>query len=73
MLNPVALFVGSRSDQLSENPERLPRRASYAYRVDAFATAVLRRKPVKTTPEDATDTRPSSMGPIALPASRSAS
>ncbi len=33
--------------------ERFPRRASYAYQLDAFAAAVLRGEPVKTTPADA--------------------
>jgi predicted dehydrogenase len=33
--------------------ERFRRRASYAYQLDAFAAAVLRGEPVKTTPEDA--------------------
>ncbi len=33
--------------------ERFPRRASYAYQLDAFAAAVLRGEPVKTMPEDA--------------------
>jgi len=33
--------------------ERFPRRASYAYQLDAFAAAVLRGEPVKTTPRDA--------------------
>jgi predicted dehydrogenase len=33
--------------------ERFPRRASYAYQLDAFAAAVLRGEPVKTTPEGA--------------------
>jgi predicted dehydrogenase len=33
--------------------ERFPRRASYAYQLDAFAAAVLRGEPVKTTPQDA--------------------
>jgi predicted dehydrogenase len=33
--------------------ERFPRRSAYAYQLDAFAAAVLRGKPVKTTPEDA--------------------
>ena len=32
--------------------ERFPRRASYAYQLDAFAAAVLRGEPVKTTPEE---------------------
>ena len=33
--------------------ERFPRRSTYAYQLDAFAAAVLRGEPVKTTPEDA--------------------
>jgi predicted dehydrogenase len=33
--------------------ESFPRRASYAYQLDAFANAVLRGEPVKTTPQDA--------------------
>jgi predicted dehydrogenase len=33
--------------------ERFPRRPSYAYQLDAFAGAVLRGEPVKTTPTDA--------------------
>ncbi|HET9875417.1 MAG TPA: Gfo/Idh/MocA family oxidoreductase [Mycobacterium sp.] len=33
--------------------ERFPHRASYACQLDAFAAAVLRGEPVKTTPEDA--------------------
>ena len=33
--------------------ERFPRRTTYAYQVDAFAAAVLRGEPVKTTPNDA--------------------
>jgi predicted dehydrogenase len=33
--------------------ERFRRRPSYAYQLDAFAAAVLRGEPVKTTPEDA--------------------
>ncbi|AKK28978.1 Gfo/Idh/MocA family protein [Mycobacterium sp. EPa45] len=32
--------------------ERFPRRASYAYQLDAFAAAVLRGEPVKTGPQD---------------------
>jgi predicted dehydrogenase len=35
--------------------ERFSRRASYAYQLDAFAAAVLRGEPVKTTPEDAVE------------------
>jgi predicted dehydrogenase len=33
--------------------ERFPRRATYAYQLDAFAASVLRGEPVRTTPEDA--------------------
>jgi len=33
--------------------ERFPRRTTYAYQLEAFAAAVLRGEPVKTTPEDA--------------------
>lgn len=33
--------------------EHFPRRTSYAYQLDAFAAAVLRGEPVKTTPQDA--------------------
>jgi predicted dehydrogenase len=35
--------------------ERFPRRASYAYQLDAFAAAVLRGEAVKTTPEGAVE------------------
>src|ERR1700743_213746 len=35
--------------------ERFPRRVTYAYQLDAFAAAVLRGEPVKTTPEDAVE------------------
>ena len=35
--------------------ERFPRRATYDYQLDAFAAAVLRGEPVKTTPEDAVE------------------
>jgi predicted dehydrogenase len=35
--------------------ERFPRRATYAYQLDAFAAAVLRGQPVRTTPEDAVE------------------
>ncbi|BBZ52649.1 oxidoreductase [Mycobacterium heidelbergense] len=35
--------------------ERFGRRPSYAYQLDAFAAAVLRGEPVKTTPEDAVE------------------
>lgn len=35
--------------------ERLPRRASYDYQLDAFAGAVLRGERIKTTPQDAVE------------------
>jgi predicted dehydrogenase len=37
----------------SRRVERFPRRASYAYQLDAFVGAVLRGEPIKTTPEEA--------------------
>ncbi len=36
--------------------EKFPRRASYAYQLDAFAAAVLRGEPVKTPAADAVET-----------------
>jgi predicted dehydrogenase len=36
--------------------EKFPRRATYAYQLDAFAAAVLRGEPVKTSPADAVET-----------------
>ena len=41
-----------RSDE-GKRVERFARRASYAYQLDAFAAAVLRGQPVKTTPDNA--------------------
>ncbi|BBY80661.1 Gfo/Idh/MocA family oxidoreductase [Mycolicibacterium pulveris] len=35
--------------------ERFPRRATYSYQLDTFASAVLRGEPVRTTPEDAVE------------------
>lgn len=35
--------------------ERFSHRASYAYQLDAFAAAILRGEPIKTTPHDAID------------------
>ena len=35
--------------------ERFPKRATYAYQLDAFVAAVLRGEPVKTTPDDAVE------------------
>ena len=55
-LNPVLPQMFHRLSVRSaagKRVERFPRRASYAYQLDAFAPAVLRGEPVKTTPEDA--------------------
>ena len=50
-------FVNRLSIRSSDGKrvERFPRRPSYAYQLDAFAAAVLRGEPVKTTPEDAVE------------------
>jgi predicted dehydrogenase len=56
LFNPVTPhFIHRLAVRLPEGRriERFPRRASYAYQLDAFAAAVLRGEPVKTTPEDA--------------------
>ncbi len=56
VLNPVAPQVFHRLSVRSadgKRVERFPRRASYAYQLDAFAAAVLRGETVKTSPEDA--------------------
>ncbi|HEY2197597.1 MAG TPA: Gfo/Idh/MocA family oxidoreductase [Mycobacterium sp.] len=56
LFNPVTpQFVNRLSIRSPEGKrvERFPRRPSYAYQLDAFAAAVLRGEPVKTTPEDA--------------------
>jgi predicted dehydrogenase len=55
-LNPVLPHLYNRLSVRSsagKRVERFPRRASYAYQLDAFAAAVLRGEPVKTTPDDA--------------------
>ncbi len=54
VLTPVAPFrrLSVRSAD-GNRVERFPGRATYAYQLDAFAAAVLRGEPVKTTPEDA--------------------
>ena len=55
-LNPVLPQLCHRLSVRSstgKRVERFPRRASYSYQLDAFAAAVLRGEPVKTTPEDA--------------------
>jgi len=56
VINPVMpQFFHRLSVRLtgSQRVERFARRASYAYQLDAFAAAVLRGEPVKTTPQDA--------------------
>lgn len=55
-LNPVMPQTYHRLSVRSaagKRVERFPRRATYAYQLDAFVAAVQRREPVKTTPEDA--------------------
>jgi predicted dehydrogenase len=56
LFNPVTPhFIHRLAIRLPEGRrvERFPRRASYAYQLDAFAAAVLQGEPVKTTPDDA--------------------
>ncbi|ORB58048.1 Gfo/Idh/MocA family protein [Mycobacterium persicum] len=56
VLNPVLPQTFHRLTVRSadgKRVERFPRRASYAYQLDAFAAAVLRGEPVKTNPQDA--------------------
>jgi predicted dehydrogenase len=56
MLNPLLPHIFSRFSVRSgggKRLERFPRRATYAYQLDAFAAAVLRGEPVRTTPEAA--------------------
>ncbi len=58
VLNPVAPQFFNRLAVRSADGKRVEhfaRRASYAYQLDAFAAAVLRGEPVKTTPEDAVE------------------
>jgi predicted dehydrogenase len=58
VLNPVMPQFFHRLSVRSTNGkrvERFSRRASYAYQLDAFAAAVLRGEPVKTTPQDAVE------------------
>ena len=55
-LNPILPQYFNRLSVRSSDGkrvERFPRRASYAYQLDAFAAAVLRGESVKTTPADA--------------------
>jgi predicted dehydrogenase len=56
VLNPVTPQFFHRLSVRSPDGRRVERfshRPSYAYQLDAFAAAVLRGEPVKTTPEDA--------------------
>ena len=58
LFNPVTpqfLHRLSIRSSSGKRVERFPRRPSYAYQLDAFAGAVLRGEPVKTTPEDAVE------------------
>ena len=58
VLNPVIPQLFHRLSVRStdgKRVERFSRRASYAYQLDAFAAAVLRGEPVKTTPEGAVE------------------
>jgi predicted dehydrogenase len=55
-INPIMPQIYHRLSVRSsagKRVERFPRRASYAYQLDAFAAAVLRGEPVKTSPDDA--------------------
>ncbi|UUO04253.1 Gfo/Idh/MocA family oxidoreductase [Mycolicibacterium novocastrense] len=56
VLNPLAPFsrITVRTAE-GKRVERFPRRPSYAYQLDAFAAAVLRGEPVKTTAEAAVE------------------
>jgi predicted dehydrogenase len=59
VLNPVLPQMFHRLSVRStdgKRTERFARRATYAYQLDAFAAAVLRGEPVKTTPADAIET-----------------
>ncbi len=58
VLNPVLPQMYHRLSVRSadgKRVERFSRRPSYAYQLDAFAAAVLRGEPVKTTPADAVE------------------
>lgn len=58
ILNPVMPQAFHRLTVRSPEGRRVEcfeRRASYAYQLDAFAAAVLRGEPIKTTPQDAID------------------
>ncbi|OBG17969.1 oxidoreductase [Mycolicibacterium celeriflavum] len=58
VLNPAVPHFFRRLSVRSTDGKRVehfPRRTSYAYQLDAFAAAVLRDEPVKTTPEAAVE------------------
>jgi len=58
VLNPVTPQLFHRLSVRSADGNRVecfPRRATYAYQLDAFVAAMLRAEPVKTTPEDAVE------------------
>lgn len=59
VLNPVMPHafhrLSVRSVDRGKRAERFPRRPSYAYQLDAFAAAVLRGEPLKTTPDAAVE------------------
>lgn len=59
VLNPLLPHLFHRFSVRSgagKRVERFPRRATYAYQLDAFAAAVLRGERVRTTPDDAIET-----------------
>jgi predicted dehydrogenase len=58
VLNPVTPQLFHRLSVRSSGDHRVmrfPRRASYAYQLDAFVASVLRGAPVKTSPEDSVE------------------
>lgn len=58
VINPILPQMFHRLSVRSaagKRTERFSRRPSYSYQLDAFAGAVLRGEPVKTTPEDAVE------------------
>ena len=55
-VNPHALQRLSICSSGAKRVKRFPRRASYAYQLDAFAAAVLRGEPAKTNPQDGSRT-----------------
>jgi len=58
VLSPAAPHLFPRLSVRSSGAkrvERFSRRISYEYQLDAFAAAVLRGEPVRTTPDDAVE------------------